>query len=45
MRKAILVALFGLTVSVTAVSASAAGLPNLGPAANGTLPIYKGFYG
>jgi hypothetical protein len=44
MRIAIFGTLVGLAVAVTAASASAAGLPNLGPATNGTPPVYKGYY-
>jgi hypothetical protein len=44
LRKTILVSLVALAGAVAAVSASAAGLPNLGPATHGTPPIYKGYY-
>jgi hypothetical protein len=44
MRKGLLVALVVIAVALTATLASAAGLPNLGPATNGTLPVYRGYY-
>ncbi len=45
MRTWILAALASLTVAATAATASAAaGLPNLGPAKNGSQPVYLGYY-
>ena len=44
MRRAIFATLAGLAAAVTAASALAAGLPNLGSATNGKHLIYKGYY-
>jgi hypothetical protein len=44
MRVPILVTLAGLVAAVTAASALAVGLPNLGSATKGSQLIYKGYY-
>jgi hypothetical protein len=44
MRVALFGTLVGLAVAVTAASALAAGLPNLGSATKGTELIYRGYY-
>ena len=44
MRVAILGAVVGMVVAITATSALAAGLPNLGSSTKGTEPVYRGYY-
>jgi hypothetical protein len=44
MRISILVALASLVLAATATTASAAGLPNIGPAASASQLTYKGYY-
>jgi hypothetical protein len=44
LRKSILVAVAAVAVVVTAASLAAGGLPNLGPAKMGTMPVWRGYY-